>query len=206
MTFYLHKANGTFGDGGFWSFGIQTSGSILESAAETAWSNAVAAFFGDTNVKTYYSPDTTLTATSTSTASATFHQTTITRTTHAVVGTSTSPQLPTTMAVVTSFYTPNAIKAGRGRIFLPAPTTDVVTSPGTGQINAAVGANLGTAIATLFTSLSTAGLTQILYTRRATRGGTPAYTTSQVTSRVVQGKLHVQKRRSDKILVASFPA
>lgn len=54
MPFFLHNAAGTFGDGGFWSFNIQTSGSISEAAAETAWGNAVAAFFGDTNVKSYY--------------------------------------------------------------------------------------------------------------------------------------------------------
>lgn len=206
MTFYLHKAAGTFEDGGFWSFGIQSSGSILEAAAETAWGNAVAAFFGDTNVKTYYSTGLSLTSTSTSTASPTFHQTTITRTTHAVAGTSTSPQLPTVLGVVASWYTPNAIKAGRGRVFLPAPASNVLDTANSGHLLPADATNIGTALATLFSSLSTAGLTQILYTRRATRGGTPAYTTSQVTSRLLQGKIHVQKRRSDKIIAPTYNA
>ena len=204
MTFFLHKASGTFDDGGFWSFGATTSGSISEAAAETAWGGAVAAFFGDANVATYYSTGTVLTSTSTSTASATFKQTTKTYTTHAVPGTSANAQLPTVLGVVMSRYTANANKTGRGRIFLPAPAVDVLGTGLTGHLDATVGDNIKAAIDTLYTSLTTAGLTEILYTHETTREGTAQYTTSQVIRREVQGKIHVQKRRSDKIIVATY--
>lgn len=203
MPFFLHNAAGTFGDGGFWSFNIQTSGSISEAAAETAWGNAVAAFFGDTNVKSYYATQFTFTKTSTSTASATFHQTTKTSTSHSVVGTAVGNQLPTVLGVVASVYTANATKYGRGRIFLPAPTSVILSTDGKGQIDGTHATNIASALTTMFGSLTTAGLTQILYTRKATRGGIAQYTTSQVTSRALQKKIHVQKRRSDKIVAGT---
>lgn len=204
MTFFLHKASGTFGDGGFWSFGIQTSGSISEASANTAWAAATAAFFGDTNVKTYYSTGTELTESSTSTASATFHQTTKTSASQSVAGTATDAQMSTRTAVVCSVYTDLAVRYGRGRIFLPAPTYAVLGTADTGHLDATVAGHIASALTTLFTSLTTAGLTQILYTRRATRGGTPAYTTTQVATRALQGKLATQRRRSDKIIVATY--
>jgi hypothetical protein len=204
MAFFLHKASGTFGDGGFWSFGIQSSGSISEAAAETAWGTAIAAFFGDTNVKTYYSTATTLTATSTSTASATFHQTTKTVTSHSVAGTATDAQLSTRTSPVCSVYTANAVRYGRGRIFLPSPTYAVLGTGTTGELDATVAGHIATALTTMFGSLTTAGLTQILYTHKATRGGVPAYTTSQVVRRELQGKLRTQRRRSDKIIAATY--
>lgn len=204
MTFYLHKASGTFADGGFWSFGIQTSGSVTNAAAETTWAGAVAAFFGDATVKNYFSTGLTLTLTSTSIASSTFHQTTKVSTSHSVVGAGAGLQLPTKVGMIASFYTDNATRDGRGRIFLPAPNAGVLDSANKGELDGTIAGNIATALGTLFTSLSTGGLTQILYTRRATRGGTPAYTTSQVQSRKLQGQLHVQKRRSDKIVGTTY--
>lgn len=204
MTFFLHKASGVFGDGGFWSFGIQSSGSISEAAAETAWGAAVAAFFGDTNVKTYYSTGTELTETSTSTASSSFKQTTKTSTTHAVSGTATDAQMSTRTAVVCSVYTAQATKWGRGRFYLPAPSYAVLGTSNTGHLDSTVAGHIATALTTMFTSLTTAGLTQILYVRKTTRGGIAPYTTTSVASRQLQGKLYTQKRRSDKIIVATY--
>lgn len=207
MTNFLHKANGTFADGGFWSFGMSTSGAITEAAAETAWHAAVKAFFNDVNVTTYYSTGFHFASSSTSTASATFHQTTKTTTTESVAGTSTGNQLPTVLGLVVSMYTGNATRYGRGRVFLPAPTTTVLdTAPQDGMITATVGGHIGTAWATLRSSLATAGLDPFLYTRRATRSGVPAFTQANITSAHVQGKLHVQKRRSDKIIAATYAA
>lgn len=204
MTFFLHKANGIFGDGGFWSFGSTTSGSISEAAAETAWAGAVAAFFGDVNVKTYYSTGTELTATSSSTASSTFHQTTITRTAHSVSGTATDAQMSTSTSPVLSLYTAQAQKYGRGRIFLPSPSYIVLGTADTGQLDPTIAGHIATALTTLFTSLTTAGLTQVLYTRRETKSGVAPYTTTQVTNRHLQGKLRVQRRRSDKIIAPTY--
>lgn len=207
MTNFLHKANGTFADGGFWSFGLTTSGSITEAAAQTAWHDFVTGFFGDVNVTTYYSTGLHLTQTSTSTASATFHQTSKEVTAETFVGTSTGNQLPTVLGLVISLYTANSTRYGRGRVFLPAPTDTVLdTAPQDGMLTATVGGHIGTAWSTAWTAMQTAGLDPLLYTRQTTRSGIPQYSTSAITSRKVQGKLHVQKRRSDKIIAATYAA
>lgn len=204
MTFFLHNAHGTFQSGAAWSFGIETTGSISEATAQTAWDGAVQGFFTDANVTTYYSPALTFLGTSTSTASPTFHQTTITRTGHTTAGTATTPQLPPVLGMVCSFYTAQAQKYGRGRIFLPAPCSAVLASGTSGHMDATIAGNIATALTAMFQALTTAGLDQILYTRRATRSGVAQYTTTAVTARALQGKLHVQKRREDKIFVASY--
>lgn len=204
MANFMHKASGTFGDGGFWSFGIDSSGSVSESAAESTWAAAVAAFFGDTNVKTYYSTGTELTETSTSTASSTWHQTTLTKTSHAVAGTATDAQMSTRTAVVCSFYTAQATRYGRGRMFLPAPTYAVLGTSNTGHLDATVAGHIASALTTMFGSIVAGGLNQLLYVRKTTRSGVAPYTTNLVTSRVLQGKLMTQKRRSDKIVVATY--
>lgn len=204
MANFMHRASGVFADGGFWSFGIDSSGSVSESSAEGTWAGAVAAFFADTNVKTYYSTGTELTLTSTSTASATWRQTTKTETTHAVSGTGTDAQLSTRTSMVCSFYTANATRWGRGRMFLPSPTYAVLGSATTGHLDATIAGNIASALTTMFGSIAAGGLNQLIHTEKETKDGIPPYTTSLITSRRLQGKLMTQRRRSDKIVVATY--
>lgn len=200
MPNFLHQASGVNGSGAFWSFNLKSSGSITESAAETAWAGAVAAFFGDATVKTYYSTGTELTATSTSTASALWKQTTITRTAHSVAGTAATQELPDFCAMVLTLRSAFADKSGHGRWFLPAPVAAVLSVGTGGHLDATKAGNIATAIVTLFGSLTTAGLTPLLLTRKATLGGLPALNTRTITSRQLSETLVVQNRRGDKLV------
>ena len=121
MPNYLHKASGTFAGGAFWSFGLQSTGSISEAAAQTAWHGAVVGFFATAGVGALYSTGTTLTLTTTSTASPTWRQTTLTRNTETTAGTATTQELPVANAMVITYRSANATKSGHGRLYFPPP-------------------------------------------------------------------------------------
>lgn len=106
--------------------------------------------------------------------------------------------------MVCSFYTAQATRYGRGRMFLPAPTYAVLGTSNTGHLDATVAGHIASALTTMFGSIVAGGLNQLLYVRKTTRSGVAPYTTNLVTSRVLQGKLMTQKRRSDKIVVATY--
>lgn len=200
MTNYLHKASGVLASGAFWSFGLKTTGSISESAAETAWSSGVNGFFATAGVAALYSTGTELTLTSTSTASSTWKQTTITRTTHTQAGTATTQELPDQDAMIVTYRSANATKSGHGRWFMPAPVAAAFVI-GTGcHMSAASATTLSTALATLWNGLVTAGLSPVILTRKATLSGLPAFSTQAVTTRELVHTLGVQTRRGDKLI------
>lgn len=203
MTFFLHKANGTQADGSFWSFGLVTSGSVTEAGAETTWAGAVAGFFADATVTTYYTPGFTLVSTSTSTASSQFKQTTKSTTSHGTHGTSTGEQLPVRNSVVLSLYTDQATRWGRGRITLPAPSYTVLATDDSGHISATARAAIASAAQTMFSALSTGSLSAVILHRRAITGGPSAFSTTAVASGLVYGQLDTQRRRGDKVVPAS---
>lgn len=203
MTYFLHSAKGTQADGSFWSFGLVTSGAISEAAAESGWSGAVAGFFSDAAVVTYYTAGTTLTGTASSTASSTFHQTTKTSTSLSHVGTSVADQLPMRLTVILSLYSAQATRYGRGRIKLPAPSSNVLSTDNKGMIDAAIGANIAAAAASMFGALGTAGLTPVLVTRRKTVSGVAQYSTRDITSGLLWHHFGTLRRRADKIVPAS---
>lgn len=203
MTFFLHKASGNLASGQPWSFGMVTSGSVSEAAAETTWGGAIAALYGTAGWASYLSAHFELTGTSTSTASAAFKQTTITRTSHAVSGTNnTAGVLPDHDAMVITFRTPTATKSSHGRWYLPGFTSDALVINGTGIWLAAAVTEAATVMATFKTSMATGGLTPLLLTRKATIGGLPANSTQTITAADVSNKVAVQTRRGDKV----FPA
>jgi hypothetical protein len=200
MTFFLHKANGVQSTGGFWSFGLTTSGSVSEAAAETAWSGAVNTFFTGTVGTSYYSTGTELTQTSTSTASDTFRQTTKTVTTHTTAGGSGDPMLPEFCSVILSLYSASATRYGHGRWYLPSPSIGILASDTSGHIDSTAQTDFATALTTLFSSLSTAGLSPVLVTRRPTVTGAAQYSTRAIVRGSVPNQLEVQHRRGDKIV------
>lgn len=200
MTFFLHKANGIQSTGGFWSWGLTTSGSISEAAAETAWGAAVNSFFTGTVGTSYYSTGTELTQTSTSTASSTFRQTTKTVTTHTTAGGSGDPLLPEFCAVVVSLYSASATRYGHGRWYLPAPSTGILNSDTSGHIEPTALTAFATAATAIFTALSVAGLSPVLVTRRPTVTGAAQYSTRAIVRGSIPNQLEVQHRRGDKII------
>ena len=200
MTFFLHRAQGVSASSQPWSFTMVTQGSVSEGAAETTWGTAIAAFFGDATVKTYWSPDWELTQTATSTASATFRQTTQTRTTHAVVGTSTAPALPEHDAIIATFRTAYADKSAHGRWYLPGWTTTTLGTGTAGKVDATVVTNIAGALSGVMGDLVTGGLAPVILTRKGTVGGLAPYTTRAISSGDVPNLFGVQGRRGDKIV------
>lgn len=198
MTFFLHKASGTAPSGQFWSFGLVTTGSITETAAQASWHARVVAFFADTNVKALYKTTTVLTLTSTSTASSTFKQTTLSSNVESTAGTATTQELPDQMAMVITTISALRTRSGHGRMFLPAPVSAALNPGSGGEIAAANMTNIGTAATTWLTGLVTDGITPVILTRKATLGGQAAFSTRNVTSAKISNILHVQRRRGDK--------
>lgn len=200
MTNYLHKASGVLSSGAFWSFGLKSTGSISESAAETAWSSAVNAFFATAGVAALYSTGMELTATSTSTASSTWKQTTITRTSHTAAGSAATQELPDQDAMIVTYRSANATKSGHGRWFLPAPVAAALAVGTGGHLSTGSTTTLTGALATLRNSLVTAGLSPVILTRKATLSGLPAFNTQAVTTWELVHTLGVQTRRGDKLV------
>ena len=198
MTNFLHKASGTSPSGQFWSFGLVTSGSISEAAAQSSWNTRVSAFFADTNVKALYKTTTILTLTSTSTASPTFKQTTVTSNTVSVAGTATTQESPDQLSMTFTTISALRTRSGHGRLFLPAPVSAALTVNTGGQIAAANMTNIAAAATTWFTGLVSDGLQPQILTRKATLGGLAANSLRPVVSGKVSNTLHIQKRRGDK--------
>lgn len=202
MANFLHTARGTLASGAFWSFTMKSSGSISEGAAETAWGGAIAGFFGTAGVEALYSTGCTLTQTTTSTASASWKQTTITRTTHAVSGTAATQELPDYCAMVVTYRAATADKSSHGRWFLPAPVAAALSAGTGGHLSAGSVTTLAGALTTARNAITGAGLQPLILTRKATKSGLPALNTRLVTEWELVHTLAVQNRRGDKLIPA----
>lgn len=202
MANYLHTANGTLVSGAFWSFGLKTSGSISEGAAEAAWGGAVNAFFGSTAVGALFDEGLTLTKTSTSTASAQWKQTTITRTSHTAKGTATTQELPDSAAMVVTYRAATADKSSHGRWYLPAPVAAALADGTGGHLAPASITILTAGLTTLRNAITSAGLQPLILTRKATKSGLPPLNTRLVVEWELVSTLAVQKRRGDKLIPA----
>jgi len=200
MTFYLHKASGIGADAQPWSFGLVSSGSVSEAAAQTTWAAAVDGFFTTTAVAALYSTAVSITATSTSTASPLFKQTTKTSTLATHAGTATTQELPSQVAMVVTIRSAASTKSGHGRLFLPAPVAAALAVGTGGHLSAGSVTTLSTALGVMFTALVTGGLSPLILTRRKTINGQGALTTQQVTAIDMPDKLAIQRRRGDKII------
>lgn len=200
MPNFLHVANGTTPSGAFWSFGLRSSGSISEAAAETAWGGGLAAYFATAGVQALYSTGFHYTKSSTSTASSLWKQTTITRTSRAGVGTAATAELPDHDALVVTYRAATADKSSHGRWFMPAPVAAALAAGTGGHLSAASVTTLTGALATFRNSLVTAGLTPVILTRHSTKSGLFPDTTKAVATWELVSTLGVQNRRGDKLV------
>lgn len=198
MTNFVHRASGLLPSGAAWSVGLRTTGAITEAAAETAWGNAFAAFWGDATVKTYYSTASHFTLSSTSTASSTWQQQTKTKTTHALVGTAATQELPDYCTVVVGLETAFSDQSQMGHWYLPAPVAATLSVGTGGHFDATKLGNIGTAIATLFGSVASAGLSPVILTKKATLS-LPANTVRAIVSRRLSETPGVLSERGEKI-------
>jgi hypothetical protein len=198
MTFYMHKASGTSPSGQFWSFGLKSTSGLSEAAAQTSWNARVSAFFATAGVAALYKTTTILTATSTSTASPTWHQTTKTSNVVSVPGTATTQELPEQVAMVYSLFTAQANKGGRGRIFLPGPVAAALTPNTGGELLAANATTIAAALLVFRNGLVTDGVQPVIVNLKATRSSPVAFTPKNVTGGKLDTILHTQRRRGDK--------
>jgi hypothetical protein len=202
MPNYLHVANGTLSSGAFWSFGLRSQGSISEGAAQTAWHTAVSGFFSTAGVEALYSSGMHLTKTSTSTASSTWKQTTITRNTETAAGTSSAQELPDYASMLVTYRAATADKSSHGRWYLPAPVAGSLSIGTGGHLSSTTITVMAGALATMRNAITSAGLTPVILTRKPTKSGLPAYNTRAVTEWELVSTLAVQTRRGDKLIPA----
>lgn len=195
MPNYLHQAGGTL-EGGFpWSITMVSTSSDSESAAQTVWDNEIVAMWGNAAFNALMPAGTVLTYTQTSTANASFKQTTKTTNTHSTPGTATAG-LPFQVAEVVTWRSAQATKWGRGRWYLPPIGVTALATAGFVLST--------TAVSDIVTAVN-AGLTvwvgslnfQILH-RKNTLTGPLADTLTPIASGDVSNKLVIQRRRADK--------
>lgn len=202
MANYMHTAKMTTVSGAFLSFGLKTTGSISESAAETAWTGAINGFFATTAVAALFDEQLTLTGTSTSTASPLWKQTTITRTSHSTKGTAATQELPDHDCMVVTYRAATADKSSHGRWYLPAPVAAALADGTGGHLSAGSITTLTGALATARNAITGAGLQPLILTRKATKSGLPANSTRLVVEWELVSTLAVQNRRGDKLIPA----
>lgn len=196
MTNYLVVAGGQLVGGYPWSIhGVAVSTSS-ESAVEAAWSSGWAAIMGDATLKTFYPAGTELTYTYTSTADASFKQTTVTETQATYAGTSASPSLPFQACAIVSLRTAQRTRWGRGRWYLPAPATNAMSATAP-TLSTAFESALDAALQNAFAQWTPVLTLQILH-RKATKTGPGAMTITPVNGCDTSNKLGVQRRRGDK--------
>jgi hypothetical protein len=197
MPNFLHKAGGTLATGFPWSIGMISTSSDSEAAAQTAWDNGIVAMWTSAAFNALVPTETVLTYTSTSTANASFKQTTKTTTTHNTPGTNTTgPAFGSSMIV--TWRTASATKWGHGRWYLPAFGPSSLATGGyylsttaTGDIVAAVNAGLVLWVGPL--------QFQILH-KKATLTGPAADTLTPIVGGDVSNKIAQQRRRGDKFV------
>lgn len=198
MTNYMHKANGTSPSGQFWSFGLNSTSGLNEAAAQASWNTRVSAFFATAGVAALYKTTSILTATSTSTASPTWHQTTKTSNVVSVAGTATTQELPEQVAMVYSLFTAQANKGGRGRLYLPGPVAAALSPNTGGELLAANATTIAAALLVMRNGLVTDGLQPVVFNRKPTLSSPVAFTLKNVTGGKLDSILHTQRRRGDK--------
>jgi hypothetical protein len=196
MPNYIHTASGTLASVFPWSITAKSVSSGTEAATETAWATGWANCWGLAAFKGEYATDVELTETSTSTATGTWHQSTITKTTHALAGTATQ-SLPYQTGVVVTLRTAFATKFGRGRWFLPPPAVGSLDAGGF-VLSAAAQANLVLGLNAAWAAWAGSVNLVILHRTAPIGGAVGALTTTPITAADLANKFVVQKRRADK--------
>ena len=107
-----------------------------------------------------------------------------------IPGTSTSNSLPADVAIVVSLRSPVANRTGRGRFYLPQPTTDALTA--VGRLDETAQSTIVDALLAAWTQANAAGENPVIYSRtqRATR---------EITSFNVGDLFDTQRRRENAL-------
>lgn len=199
MTNFILQAGGTLQGNFPWSVNAMATSANSEAAVNTAWLAMWNAIFANTGFKVFIPTNTELTFVSTSTADATFHQTTKTSATASAVGTSTGTATGYRDCLIISLETAQATRWGRGRWYFPGLASNAIDSTGFHYSAAATTAASAALTAAVTTFTSTAALQ--IARRKATAHGPGAFTLTPVTAGKVSDEVATQRRRADKRVV-----
>lgn len=200
MTNYLCKAGGLLNGSQPWSMRWVMFSNLTEGATQTQFDAAMLALWQQAAFTLYIPALTTLTYTQTSTASATFKQTTVTKATHNIAGTSASKSLPYHVALVWTHRTAVATRWGRGRVYLPPLATNAAdTTNGYIILPAAVTA-LAAACVAFETALGPSVIRQVLHRKGSLDGTRGPNSLDAVTGTDVPNIFVTQKRRGSKVV------
>jgi hypothetical protein len=151
VTIFLHKASGPGTAGDVWNVTLHTSGAANLATAHSAWQTFFTAIFTNA-LQALWPNETSCTGLATVTLDAvTGKQTSATASGVALAGVGTGATLSARDCIVLSKRTALPTKAGRGRMYLPAPDATHLTATGllTGTDAAAIANAIGTAMTTL---------------------------------------------------------
>ena len=199
MTNFILQASGTLQGNFPWSVNAMATSSNSESSVNTAWLAMWNAVFTNATFKAFIPTNTELTQCSTSTADATFHQTTKTVASASAVGTSTGTATGYRDCMIISLETAQATRWGRGRWYFPGLASNGIDATGF-HYSAAATAAASAAIQGAVTTFQATAQLQIAR-RKATAHGPGAYTLTPVTSGKVSDEVATQRRRADKRVV-----
>lgn len=195
MPFFLLKAGGIQNTSFNWSITAVANSSQSEANVEAAWDSGWTALWS--NIGALLPTTTSLTFTSASTASATFHQTTKTRTTRNNAGAAATVPLPMYAAPVVTFRSSQATRYGHGRWYLPTVDSGALAAAGYVLSSASQTAIQG-GMNGLLTSIRPT-MQLVLLHRRGTLNGPGPNTTDVVVAGDVSNLLHVQRRRQRQV-------
>lgn len=199
MAYYLAQVSGLLNTSFPWSMNAVLSAAAAESAVSSAFDTAIRGVFTNTAFKVYIPTTVEISATSVSTASATFRQTTKTTVSGTTAGDSGSIGLPYHTCEILTFRTSYATKWGRGRWFFPPLATNALDTDGFSILAAAQTAMQG-AFNAYFTAVGSTYQHVILHKKATAGGGRAADTTDTVAFADIPSTFAVQRRRADKLV------
>lgn len=194
MALYRLRALGIF-TGEQFDFSVHATGSISTGDAADVFSGALSALWTD-HLDAYYPSSTEIT-----TASAGLldpitgkqQQRVDTATTLAGIDDA-GVALPPQLSVVVSLIATLGLLGGRGRFYLPAPTSTAIDAQ---QLSSTALTAFGAGVAAMMTQLTTGGLTPVIYHRP---GSPLAGTSSTVASYRIDSVVDTQRRRRNKLV------
>lgn len=199
MAYYLAQASGLLNGDFPWSVNSLLSSNNTESSVAASFDAAFRAIWTNATLAPYIPTTVTINATSVSTATSEFKQTTKTTTIATTAGTSTSIALPYHTCEIITWRTPYATKWGRGRWYLPPLAVNALDTDGF-SILAAAQTAIKDGMNAYFASVGSAYTHQIKHIKE-TKGGTRLpFSADQVSAADIPATFAVQRRRADKLV------
>lgn len=188
MPNYISEAHGLLNDAFPWSFSMKFTSALSEASVESAWHSSIKAVWQHATFGAFIPATNHFTGTSTSTASATWKQTTKTSTDEDVVGAG-GQALPYECAMILTWRTATANKHSHGRWYFPSLTTAALAT--NGWVFSSTAITDAVAAFEVMTGGWAGNLTPLLLDRKAN-------TTQNIIRGDIPDGVYVQRRRADK--------